>query len=987
MVALICASSDESNEEAQSRIDKYLKPSEKLVLQKAPIKHEKQHKEEKSFMSKLASWFFPFGGSDDTQDAVPAEAQSRAHYAPPAHQEKQCNPCNSVPWVPIASNRGPHTLSDFRPPKHLPHSGLSSHGSGFDLKAPEPQINYGPPSGDYGPPPAPSGSYGLPSVPAASYGAPAAPSGSYGASQIPSGNYGTPSAPSGSYGPPTSFTLPIPVGNYGPPPPPAAPLTNYGPPQISVNYSPPPSLDHGVSSLPLDEYGPPPAAAPSNHYGAPSFLYGPPQPHDQFLAASQHSPQKEQQSSKHKSPHFKPGGLLKSGSQTLSKPYKFIPVKYTQFPKLELGPKPPNHGPPVTFRPLTVQDNVKNQFANSNFELQKIPPLETYQNLPSDNFAAPIDHHPATYVVPPPLHFTAAPPQFTYNHRPLHSGFSKNVRGPFIPLPNLSLKPVLPIRNYHNFNTGFPRPNDNLPQQGAHIPVHASGNHHEVEVQPSIPIAGYLASIEHPINVIQSPIVEVTVKEEEQEHTEETVPAVGSSTPSKETEKAIANAGVIHTTPNFNEHPIIVAEHDDAHAAETSHNQTIHEDSDHTNKRGNDNNLGIFSFEKEHNREHFNVLKENQGLIQQILSGQSFSSTTTEVPASLVQENQTRFTRPPLDYNSWTPSFASNSGQPSVKMTPPSEATSPWLNYITKYDHVSSTTKKPKHIQVIVPYITNQKPMPFKSEQGSPQQVDISTVKPVFHDGLPTYFTPPSKLPVWPNYSDSYLQQESQKVVTAQKPLNHASNIRELLRGEIDSKQQTTQSLPFDIITLQKTIDDWTQQEFSNKLNVPHEPKATTISKLVPSKKIPNDFFTTSAYSTTTQESTAAESNGHYGDHSVAGSDYSETKVKKDVADFESNFIVVDGSSDKPSTELIATTSSEVEGFGSTGKEALYIVTAKPWEQERENASAEPRANITHKTATFAIRLESENDTLNSNKTEKVIYSEWPHLSEFCETG
>lgn len=888
LLVFLCVCGDDSKNVAESRIDTYPKHSEKYVFQKQAKLPKKE--EEKSFMSRLTSWLFPFGGSDndDGQDVIPAEGQSRAQYAPPpppqSHQDKQCSPCNSVPWVPMASNRGPHALLEFKPPNQSPSP--SSHNTGFDLqslKVPQPQ-----PSLDYGPPP-----------------------NSYVLSQESFGQYSPPKTP---------------LENYGPLPP------VHQPAELQFQQS----QHHVQPVLPLDEYGPPPPPIPAGQYG-------PPPSHDQFIAASQH---KEQQYHKQKSPYFKPGSTVKA--TTSAKPYKFIPVKYTQFPKLELGPKPPNAEPPVTFRPLQLQQN---NFVNSN--LQKYPPIEALENLPSDNFAAPINTHPVTYVVPPPLQFNAPPPQVTHiNH------IGNNVRGPFIPVPNLSLKPVLPIRNYKNFKTGFIRPaNDNLPQQNAYIPWHTYSNQHEVQVQPSIPIAGYLASIEHPINVIQSPIVEVTVNEENLANNSQ---QVTENSTQKFEEAKYTNEG---TRTDFKENPIVVPEGDeDAHFAESSNNQTTHEFFDVNNKRGNDNSLGTFSFNKENSSDQsINILKGNEDLIKQILA---IPESTTYSPINSQKPNYTQFTTSPVAYTDWTPSFITTNHSPSDKMTPPFNSPSPWTNYITN----SPTTKKPKQIQVIVPYITNQKPMPFNGGLANQQQATSIKSKPDQYESLPVYFTPPSKSPLWPDYSE----QESQKVFTAQKPsIIQATNIKELLKGEMVSKQSTTQSLPFDIITLQKTIDDWTQQEFSNKLTAHDQSKITSSSKLAHSKNIPNNFFIIKNYSSTTPQPTS----GHYEDHSGASSIQRETKVKKDVTDFESNFITLDSSEENSST-----ISSEKEIVTSTSKDSVYIVTAKPWSSEKDEST---HANITHKTATFAIRLESENDSLTSNKTEKVIYSEWPHLSKY----
>lgn len=773
-----CTSVSEDKTAAQSRIGGY--------------QNVRPAKQEASFMSKLASWFFPFGGSDDVvEDAVPAEGQGRGRFIPPPprHREKPaCNPCNSVPWVPVASNSGHHTFIQFKPPN-------------------------------------PSSQEHFKEVSASNYGPPAATDPGFGTLSIPSGNYG-----------PASVVLPS------------------GPSTISLNIAPPP-LSNG------------------RYHGS----------HDQSIAASQQVPSKQKPKS------------------SFAKPYKFVPVKFAQPPRLELRPKPPNPGPPVTYRPQTADGN--------RFEVQKEPPLGI------DNFAAPIEHRPVTYVVPPAFQFGALPPQQFYD-LPQNT----RTRGPFVPLPNLSLRPVLPIHSAHDFHTGFP-------QQSAQVTLH------DVEVQPSIPIAGYLATVEHPVNVIQSPLVEVTVKE------------------------AIGNAGVAETTTSadnqlqhdFKQRPVVVAE-SDAHTAETSSNGTFHEPIN--NKRGNDANLATFSFHKE--QQDFDVTKENEYLIRQILNSQTFPATTqataTTSPSQFsLKKNRTQFTVAPLHHqSSWTPSL-SVSSLPD-KMLPPPEGTSPWLN--------SVTTKRPKQIQVIVPYITNQKPTPFKNQY----LTSSGTVKPANYEKLPVYFTPPTKgEPVW---RDWYAQQESQKIFSAQKPLIHASNIRELLKGEIELKQHATESLPFDIITLQKTIDDWTQQEFSNKLSTRDEIKSTT--KLGAAKMIPNEFFATKTYASTESDRTTPRNinnRTHY-DHSVASSNQKETSVSREVEEVESNLVLAD-----------ATTREVGTSRSTTATESVYIVTAKPY--------LGAAGNITHKTPTFAIRLESENHTKNSNETEKVIYSEWPHLSAY----
>lgn len=170
-------------------------------------------------------------------------------------------------------------------------------------------------------------------------------------------------------------------------------------------------------------------------------------------------------------------------------------------------------------------------------------------------------------------------------------------------------------------------------------------------------------------------------------------------------------------------------------------------------------------------------------------------------------------------------------------------------------DSINLITKRPKQIQIIIPYTSNNHPQPFKLADDFIREGEIKM--------------PPlrgfSKWSNTHNGQEFHAEEESQYITATQTPSHKSTrfinrivrptiNIRELLRNEKDVTQISP--LPFDLVTLQKNIDDWTEQEFAAE---PH--KASTISLLAPSKKIPDEYLTTPSmdelyYQTTTLETT-----------------------------------------------------------------------------------------------------------------------------------
>lgn len=175
-----------------------------------------------------------------------------------------------------------------------------------------------------------------------------------------------------------------------------------------------------------------------------------------------------------------------------------------------------------------------------------------------------------------------------------------------------------------------------------------------------------------------------------------------------------------------------------------------------------------------------------------------------------------------------------------------------------------SSTKKPKQIQIIIPYTTINRPSPFKSQD----EQDLATYKPFLRGHYVTHpprnqiitttsisttesapiFTTTNKDDLlynahgYHNDEEYQVAQESQifesKVkIEVPKSNRHltkiiANNIRDLLRKEKTPKPQKV-----DLVKLQRNIDGWTEQSFKGK--------ASTMALFGHTKPIPTSFLTT----------------------------------------------------------------------------------------------------------------------------------------------
>jgi hypothetical protein len=235
--------------------------------------------------------------------------------------------------------------------------------------------------------------------------------------------------------------------------------------------------------------------------------------------------------------------------------------------------------------------------------------------------------------------------------------------------------------------------------------------------------------------------------------------------------------------------------------------------------------------------------------------------------------------------------------------------------------------KKPKKIQIIVPYTVPQ-------QTNALLEAEASGLRSHWHHREINH-----------QFQESKIVNSPAEVTPAPvKATTHilASDLRNLLRNEQQKQQQQAHNT--NLLKLQKNIDSWTAQEFSNPdvNNILDDrlKQATTAAAatLAPSKIIPNTFFATSpSYLGTTPRPS-------YFDHEASGSISHNVQAK--IFSKGSVFKVTRPKAEELTTEAITTTDITTDyptttpeptkttsweqvslGFSKGTNEKVYVVT------------------------------------------------------------
>lgn len=531
-----------------------------------------------------------------------------------------------------------------------------------------------------------------------------------------------------------------------------------------------------------------------------------------------------------------------------------------------------------------------------------------------------------------------------------------------IPIPNLSVTPIPPLYDAKPFlaepHLNSYHPSYNRFQDGNQlsqnkynsassldlVPPYVSSksqesaslsgsNNDNIEIIKSISLGDFTTSIEYPPSVVQSPVIDLTQE-------------VNNNYAAKS-----------YVNPDYLTEPILVNNNEnlppDSFSSASSYNfsaqktnelieivtpiyaeTTVHLDytTDQQQPSISESSSRRYNYVPTQSStttivtDNFNNFKRNRETPKDLLDSPIYylkklasPKTTTIYPSELRLTNT-----PQIDYSPWSTSTPVSS--PSTVL--------PELVQTTVHhtiDQSTSSEKKPKQIQIIIPYTTKNHPSPFR--RNKVQTFDRSSG--------------------WSNHND-YPESQESKIVTAtvtQPPTRRttkyltkilASNLRELLK-----KEKNSNYTPVDISKLQKNIDVWTEQEFSLDTN-----KASTISLVSQSKNIPTEYLTTTPSNVQQYTVTETPTSTISDDQFYADEEYRKYEVPSDkFIDGNSVQESVRLTTQRPASFTKATSTPRPNelwntlnlDFSPITKEKVYVVTPQPFQEESLSDFKSPR--------------------------------------------
>lgn len=482
-----------------------------------------------------------------------------------------------------------------------------------------------------------------------------------------------------------------------------------------------------------------------------------------------------------------------------------------------------------------------------------------------------------------------------------------------IPFPNLSPVQIPPIFNARPFKTGKKYNQDSFASSTQH-PIRTNNNPSNYQsttnyqLLPSVSLAEFTSSIDYPISIIQSPLVEID--------------ATNSDNGGKKGNAHKDNV-VDSNNINLNKNPIVVQNDSltfDSYSAASGGND-LNTNQESVNFVTRDTNKSERPFlptpvplESNSNRNIVHSLTPiSYSFIDQTFSsGDKPDVYPTSTPPNFYNEHNTNYIDHSTATNTFRP-YSANTLQsldspllylkPSVPhkesklfrqieekttirpvteklvsnvyqySTPvPSQVTSASTNTGFRYlEHNSvegrwppplepfteKTTIKPKRIQIIIPYTTKNQPSPFKfsgNDVASPSGwvpviVDIDR-----NYGRKVPSSTAEQNTVGDVYTTNslsdYHESSESKIITSAAQNEITTTVFETSSPKPKKPKPTdliepikNNKISFDVKKLQQNIDEWTSLEYSKIFK--RQQKASTTSHLKRSKKIPDEYLTT----------------------------------------------------------------------------------------------------------------------------------------------
>ncbi|XP_047546042.1 uncharacterized protein LOC125077951 [Vanessa atalanta] len=607
------------------------------------------------------------------------------------------------------------------------------------------------------------------------------------------------------------------------------------------------------TGVPHTSYGPPGLS----QFRIPSSTYGPPSPTHTINIASQTPPSAPYSDN---SSHEPPNTSIGSGSnfQPHNSPYstqdsahQSSPFIYTSpslnyrnpVPSTTHNPVSTGYNPEILNQHLPVQNNI-DEFREiepaTEFQLPKVTHPTGFRN----SYGEPIVN---TYHLDYPYSVSAAgaasskiktevlPDKFTKAQGPnttmalsnpapfsLNRGRNIHTLQP-VALPNLSVSPLPPIFNARPFRTVSTKYPPNIVQGINHL----QSGQNKVNIAKSVPVAEYTQSIEYPTTFIQSPVIDI------------------DQLRNMNQSKAYRNIANGHEIDEIRD---ISPQASEDHISAAKSNPDISFES-----IGFTNDLYDASVP-------FDLQQSSKVPFNHKVSFADLRGVKDEDVDKYRTESNLQYIDSPLLYlkpsapHKNYKNFAFSRTTPSKENeyeiyddipTTLSPTQTTFLNtWDTSRTHdtedLSHTTAEeenknhPKIVQIIVPYTNGKKIYDDIKNKFSPSQIDFTNNDQEYQARKIQSNTESSFITVaTEGYSNTATTETPMATMT-----DHYDTER-LNTPAVDFYD--VKEPPFDIIKLQHTIDDWTEQEYSKHYNIPQK----TRSNEKYAKQIPDEYFTT----------------------------------------------------------------------------------------------------------------------------------------------
>nr|XP_033330761.1 uncharacterized protein LOC117222873 [Megalopta genalis] len=298
-------------------------------------------------------------------------------------------------------------------------------------------------------------------------------------------------------------------------------------------------------------------------------------------------------------------------------------------------------------------------------------------------------------------------------------------------------------------------------------------------------------------------------------------------------------------------------------------------------------------------------------------------------------------------------------------------------------------TKRNKQVQVIIPYTSDYTPIPFQQSSGD-WSVKNNRER-----------TQPRKIPLSsdPNIND-YAQQESRNDIRlinqlqAQFNLNdsYKTNIR-MSQARLNDTRTIKANSSIDVRRLQKNIDNWTIQEYSKPTPSSTIVPSSSHPYLLPSKKIPTEYLTTTEPGDQTNES--KDSRESVKSYSLAGFSFNEVdhegSSSNHIETVQSPVQVVrvetskSSSGDSESTNKATTERDQSWGgysvtISPVNKEKIYVVTPQsvPATSPKTSFEKQKRENLQKTNQLNESNSKNSNDSTDGFDAIEKAYQVLP---------